>query len=111
PATLEVMVIEPGDYGAKIVSKITPRRSPPKGDAKTNQFSLDFRFSKLPLKPKLQTNDLRGTIFLLHGYSLSKEFMLPWGLTLAQAGYRVVLVDLRGHGHATGDRIYFGGVE
>lgn len=111
PATLEVMVIEPGDYGAKIVSKITRRRSPPKGDAQTNQFTLDFHFSKLPLKPRLQTNDLCGTIFLLHGYSLSKEFMLPWGLTLAQAGYRVVLVDLRGHGHATGDRIYFGGVE
>jgi len=42
---------------------------------------------------------------------LNKESILPWGLVLAQAGYRVVLVDLRGHGHSTGDRIYFGSVE
>jgi len=111
PATLELMVIEPGDYGAKIFSKITPRRTLSKGDTKTNLFNFGFSFAKFPIRPKLQTNDIRGTIFLLHGYSLSKEFMLPWGLTLAKAGYRVVLVDLRGHGHSTGDRIYFGGVE
>jgi pimeloyl-ACP methyl ester carboxylesterase len=111
PATLELMVIEPGDYGAKIFSKITPRRPLSKGDTKTNLFTFGFSFAKYPIRPKLQTNDIRGTIFLLHGYSLSKEFMLPWGMTLAQAGYRVVLVDLRGHGHSTGDRIYFGGVE
>ena len=36
---------------------------------------------------------------------------MPWALVLAKAGYRVVLVDLRGHGHSTGDRIYFGGIE
>ncbi len=37
--------------------------------------------------------------------------MAPWGFVLAEAGYRVVLVDLRGHGRSTGDRIYFGSVE
>ncbi len=60
---------------------------------------------------KLETNEICGTIFLLHGYGLNKAMMLPWGLVLAKAGYRVVLVDLRGHGHSTGDRTYFGGVE
>lgn len=111
PASLELMVIEPGDYSAKIVSSIARRRPHYKGDTHTNVFILAFDFTNYPVKPKLETNNIRGTIFLLHGYSLSKEMMLPWGMVLAQAGYRVVLVDLRGHGHATGDRIYFGGVE
>ena len=111
PATLELMVIEPGDYDAKMVSSITPRHPQPGGNQDRYEFNFGFNFSKYPLKPKLETNDIRGTIFLLHGYSLNKELMLPWGIVLAQAGYRVVLVDLRGHGHSTGNRIYFGGVE
>jgi pimeloyl-ACP methyl ester carboxylesterase len=44
----------------------------------------------------------RGTIVVLHGYTCQKEMMIPWGFLLAQAGYRVVLVDLRGHGQSTG---------
>jgi pimeloyl-ACP methyl ester carboxylesterase len=44
----------------------------------------------------------RGTIVVLHGYSLQKETMIPWAFVLAEAGYRVVLVDLRGHGQSTG---------
>jgi len=111
PAALELMVIEPGDYGAIMVSKITPRHPARKGDTHTNLFTFAFNFSHFPIKPKLETNNIRGTIFLLHGYGLNKELMLPWGMVLAQAGYRAVLVDLRGHGHSTGDRIYFGGVE
>jgi pimeloyl-ACP methyl ester carboxylesterase len=74
-------------------------------------FNFGFNFTNYPIRPRLETNDIRGTIFLLHGYSLNKELMLPWGMVLAQAGFRVVLVDLRGHGHSTGDRIFFGGVE
>ncbi|MGD0744619.1 MAG: alpha/beta hydrolase [Verrucomicrobiota bacterium] len=105
------MLVEPGDYGAKIVSSITPRHPLHRGETQTNVFNFGFSISNYPLKPKLKTNDVVGTIFLLHGYSLDKELMLPWGMVLAQAGYRVVLVDLRGHGHSTGDRVYFGGVE
>jgi len=111
PATLELMVIEPGDYGAVMTSSISPRRVTHRGDTRTNLFRFAFDFSKVPLKPKPETNRVRGTIFLLHGYGLTKEFMLPWGMILARAGYRTVLVDLRGNGQSTGDRIYFGGVE
>jgi pimeloyl-ACP methyl ester carboxylesterase len=111
PAVLEAMVIEPGDYEAISVSKFTKRMPLHKGDTHTNLFTFEFHFSDLPIKPKLATNDIRGTVFLLHGYGLTKEFMLPWGMVLAQAGYRAVLVDLRGHGHSTGNRIYFGGIE
>ena len=105
------MVVEPGDYGAIMVSKISPRHPSHKGDTLTNLFTFAFNFSRLPIKPKLETNHIRGTVFLLHGYGLTKELMLPWAMILAQAGYRTVLMDLRGHGHSTGDRIYFGRIE
>ena len=111
PAALELMMIEPGDYGASVSSSITKRHPLHRGDTQTNEFTFMLNFSKYPPKPRLKTNGIPGTIFLLHGYSLNKELMLPWGMVLAQAGYRVVLVDLRGHGHSTGDRICFGGVE
>ena len=111
PATLELMVIQPGDYGTKMVSSITKRHPQREGDRHPYEFNFGFNISEYPLRPKLETNVIRGTIFVLHGYSLNKELMLPWAMVLAQAGYRVVLVDLRGHGHSTGDRIYFGGIE
>jgi pimeloyl-ACP methyl ester carboxylesterase len=52
-----------------------------------------------------------ATLFLLHGYMLSKESMMAWALHLAQSGYRVVLVDLRGHGKSTGAEVAFGKYE
>ncbi len=53
----------------------------------------------------------RGTIFCLHGYRNNAGFLLGTGHRLAQAGYRVVLVDLRGHGGSTGDYISYGVIE
>jgi len=53
----------------------------------------------------------RGTIVILHGYSVNKETMIPWAFVLAQAGYRVVLVDLRGHGQSSGDTFSCGKYE
>lgn len=55
----------------------------------------------------------RGTIFLLPGLGDSKE-EAPYqfySLALAGEGYRVVLVDHRGHGRSTGDRISYGAHE
>ena len=111
PAALELMVIEPGDYGAQIVSSFTTYHPLLISRPAYSRFKFGFDFSEYPLQPKLETNHIRGTVFLLHGYSGDKKFMLGWGLALAQADYRTVLVDLRGHGHATGDHIYFGGIE
>ncbi|WP_313275141.1 alpha/beta fold hydrolase [Stenotrophomonas sp.] len=42
----------------------------------------------------------RGTVVLLHGWMMNGDAMLPWSLQLAQAGYRVVTIDLRNHGHS-----------
>jgi pimeloyl-ACP methyl ester carboxylesterase len=55
----------------------------------------------------------KGTIFLLHGIGDRKE-NVPyrlWARILAQAGYRAVLVDLRGHGRSTGNYLTYGVTE
>lgn len=54
---------------------------------------------------------VKGTIVLLHGYYETKEDTVHWGLRFAEAGYRVVLVDLRGHGRSTGPWIGYGAFE
>ena len=111
PATLELMVVGPGDYDAKMNSTITEHHPMRRGDTNRYDFNFTFDLSRFSPKSKPGTNDFRGTVFLLHGYGLNKETMMPWALVLAKAGYQVVLVDLRGHGHSTGDHIYFGGFE
>jgi pimeloyl-ACP methyl ester carboxylesterase len=101
-AKLKAMVLPPRDYHVKIISKVG--ESP---DGKRHSLSLSFvpaTNSFAPLKEP-------ATIFILHGYTLTKESMMPWALLLAQAGYRVVLVDLRGHGQSTGWQVSFGKYE
>ncbi len=49
-----------------------------------------------------------ATVFVLHGIRDSKRPMVGWGRRLAAAGYRAVLVDLRGHGGSTGDVLSYG---
>lgn len=53
----------------------------------------------------------KATIILLHGYGLNKYSMLRWAFVLGEAGYRTVLVDLRGHGASTGQWTTYGIVE
>ena len=48
---------------------------------------------------------------ILHGYSVQKEIMIPWAFLLAEAGYRAILVDLRGHGQSTGQNFSCGKYE
>ena len=56
--------------------------------------------------------ELKGTIICLHGLHLDKTiFATSWGPILAVHGYRVILVDLRGHGKSTGEYITYGRVE
>jgi pimeloyl-ACP methyl ester carboxylesterase len=50
----------------------------------------------------------RATVFVLHGIRSRKEPMRPWAAMLTRAGYRAVLVDLRGHGRSTGDALTYG---
>jgi pimeloyl-ACP methyl ester carboxylesterase len=83
----------------------------------TFQFVLtpQSRPSTRPDSPAVTRPDIspKATVFLLHGLGDDKqgppyEF---YALCLAGQGYRVVLVDLRGHGRSTGDRITYGARE
>ena len=49
-----------------------------------------------------------GTILLLHGAYGRSEDMLNTANTFRASGYRAVLVDMRGHGRSTGERITYG---
>jgi pimeloyl-ACP methyl ester carboxylesterase len=50
----------------------------------------------------------RGTVLVLHGVAACSATMLPAARALAHAGYRAVLVDLRGWGRSTGKYLTFG---
>jgi len=100
-ATLSVALIDPGDFQLKHNLKVDWKRE-------HGNIRLEFEF-KSPKRPAPITP--KGTILLLHGYMMSKETMLHWALDLAEAGYRAILVDLRGHGQSTGQWITYGARE
>ncbi|WP_394841116.1 alpha/beta fold hydrolase [Pendulispora brunnea] len=58
-------------------------------------------------------NAARATVFVLHGIRGSKveSGMRAWSEMLTGAGFRVILVDLRGHGRSTGDDLSYGVLE
>lgn len=123
PARLWVGFVPPGDYQSQFVSTNRPRGS-------RREFSFSMR-AVFPPQPPGGSHDAptavgtvpapsarptttaagRGTIFLLHGYGVDSLSMLPWAVVMAEAGYKAVLVDLRGHGESTGRRIGFGTME
>ncbi|MGC3956607.1 MAG: alpha/beta fold hydrolase [Verrucomicrobiota bacterium] len=101
-AELKVLQLPAQDYHLTISNTVTFRQK--------GEFSASLNIvtnTGINFKPRAQP----ATLILLHGYMLAKETMLPWALHLAQAGYRVVLVDLRGHGQSTGDQVGFGKFE
>ncbi len=53
----------------------------------------------------------KGTILVLHGVFGRSFTMLHTAQRLAEAGYRVVLVDLRGHGRSSGEYLTYGTLE
>src|SRR6478736_4608092 len=101
-AELKVLQLPAQDYHVTVSSGVATNRHGKK------MFALSIVTNNVVnFTPHAQP----ATIVLLHGYMLSKETMLPWALQLAQAGYRVVLVDLRGHGQSTGAQVGFGKYE
>src|SRR5262245_32247526 len=50
-----------------------------------------------------ETDVPKGTILVLHGVWDESLWMIGTAKMLARAGYRAVLVDLRGHGGSSGD--------
>lgn len=94
-AKLRVVHMPPGNYRMKVVSEVE----------RGAEFLPDYnRLSSVPMQEE-------GTILLLHDYNYQKEHMVPWAWVLAQAGYHVVLVDLRGHGDSSGQIVSYGKYE
>jgi pimeloyl-ACP methyl ester carboxylesterase len=95
-AKIAVASIEPGDYG--FVYELR--------DAHIGSLEAYWR-------PAAEVRHVpaRGTVLLLHGYLQNRNYVVPWAVRLAQAGFRCVVLDLRGHGASTGDHISFGAFE
>ena len=108
-AVLDLLVMEPGDYQVRMSSTFTLR--PPQSPREKPRYDFHFAYDLSEFSARPAPVQVHGTIFLLPGYGLDKEAMVPWGFLLAKAGYQVVLPDLRGNGHSTGDQIFFGGIE
>lgn len=57
---------------------------------------------------RLVDGEPRGTVLIMHGYRNRMYNMLGWAEGFADAGYRAVLIDMRGHGRSSGDYISYG---
>jgi pimeloyl-ACP methyl ester carboxylesterase len=102
-AKIAVASIEPGDYGFVYELKMTyTDGKEPHIDALDASWRPAYQARRMPV---------RGTILLLHGYLQNRNYVVPWAVRLAQAGFRCVVLDLRGHGTSTGDHISFGAFE
>jgi hypothetical protein len=96
-AQLTYRVIEPASYGISVTSSNWVQHG-----RRHFQFAFD---ATVPGAPNPWTADPRGTVVLIHGHGLAQFSTAPWALRLAQEGWRCVVVNLRGHGTSTGDRV------
>jgi alpha-beta hydrolase superfamily lysophospholipase len=103
-ARLRYRVVEPADYEFRWTNRVDEA-----GEKITLKFSAKVK--DLARRTNQWTANPRGTVVLVHGYGVAGFAMLPWAFLLGQEGWRCVLVDLRGHGKSTGDRVHFGSVE
>jgi dipeptidyl aminopeptidase/acylaminoacyl peptidase len=53
----------------------------------------------------------RGSVVLLHGVRQDRRSLSALGAALSDAGYRSILIDLRGHGESSGRYLTYGSVE
>ena len=60
------------------------------------------------IEPTNPLAEPRGTILVVHGIRAQGLWMRGIGRKLIEAGYRVALVDLRGHGASSGETLTFG---
>jgi pimeloyl-ACP methyl ester carboxylesterase len=60
------------------------------------------------IEPQDRTCEPVGTILVIHGIRSRSAWMLSTARGITEAGYRAVLVDLRGHGRSTGEYLTYG---
>jgi len=85
----------------QIDDEYQPQRKGSKGS-----FSLNFRLEGDPHDAPLLSP--KGTVLLLHPWSMSGTVMFPWGIHFAAAGYQVVMPDLRSHGDSSDASVGYG---
>ena len=78
------------------------------GRAEAENFTVGSRPTAIATWCVEPETAARGTIVLLHGVRLDKHSMLPAARAFLDAGYRVVLLDLRGHGRSGGGYLTYG---
>lgn len=107
-AELAVAILEPGNFNLRF--ETSERADPDDPSRRIKKAKVTWKWPK-PGETRTSIEP-KGTVVLLHGFMMNKESMLvPWGAFFAEHGYRVVVVDLRGHGASTGDRIGYGAWE
>ena len=79
------LVLEPNDYGFWYEYR-----------ADAFRWNARLGFAAQPGPPMAP----RGTVLMLHGWSLDALANLHWAVALAERGYRAVLMDLRNHGES-----------
>jgi dipeptidyl aminopeptidase/acylaminoacyl peptidase len=89
-----------------------PRRGVPAPDPEPGEVRVpvgppEATLSLAVLDPPARA---KATVFVLHGIRATKfdADMRRWAEMLTDAGFRVILVDLRGHGRSTGDTLSYG---
>jgi pimeloyl-ACP methyl ester carboxylesterase len=102
-----VGVIDPADF--RVICEVA--ETDHDDGRHTITVTLNWQYPDKAMKPPEFAGPPKGTLVFLHGIMMTRESMMPWALYFAQRNYRVVLVDLRGHGRSTGKRVGFGAWE
>ncbi len=97
---LRWVLIEPADFHVQQTSTNV-------GSGRRAHTEFTFRWD-LPATGLPPARTALGTVFVLHGYGVDLDCLFPWAIHLAQAGWRSVLVDWRGHGRSGGRTVSFG---
>lgn len=86
--------------------EITQRFSEHYTGKKLSGVSFKMSFGSGPLKPTLLP--VKGSVVLLHPWSMSGTAMMPWGVHFAAVGYEVVMPDLRSQGDSSDAPVGYG---
>ncbi len=110
----EHMVEAPNKYGFKAAPGDVTTHAAPSSPGTKQKLLIpvgppDATLAVWVLEPVEQPP--RGTIILLHGIIATHNGVRPTAQRLQKAGYRTVMIDLRGHGQSSGEHVTFGIVE
>jgi pimeloyl-ACP methyl ester carboxylesterase len=104
------MVAPPNELRQKITGPLAPITNPTDGHLRIAVGPPAATLSAWVREPADHAAP-RGTILILHGFLASHDWLRYADDAFHNAGYRTVLVDLRGHGESSGKHITFGVVE